>query len=44
MFECLSCGKPFIVSMVIDEPAIITLEDYGFVIVPANPTDLAEKY
>ena len=44
MFECLSCGKPFIGSMVGDEPAIITLEDYGFVIVPANPTDLAEKY
>ena len=44
MFECLGCGKPFIGSMVVDEPVIITLDDYGFVIVPANPTDLAEKY
>ena len=26
------------------EPEVKKSEDYGFVIVPANPTDLAEKY
>jgi glycosyltransferase involved in cell wall biosynthesis len=44
MFESLGGGKPILGSMVVDEPAIITLDDYGFVVVPANPTDLAEKY
>ena len=43
MFECLGCGKPFIGTKVGGEPEIITSEDYGFLVEPANSKELAEK-
>lgn len=43
MFECLGCGKPFIGTKVGGEPDIITSDDYGFLVEPANPKELAEK-
>ena len=43
MFECLGCGKPFIGTKVGGEPDIITSEDYGFLVEPANSKELAEK-
>jgi len=43
MFECLGCGKPFIGTKVGGEPEIITSEDYGYLVEPANPKELSEK-
>jgi glycosyltransferase involved in cell wall biosynthesis len=43
MFECLGCGKPFIGTKVGGIPEIIISEDYGLLVEPENPTDLAEK-
>jgi glycosyltransferase involved in cell wall biosynthesis len=43
MFECLGCGKPVIGTKVGGVPEIITSEDYGFLVEPANPKALAEK-
>ncbi len=43
MFECLGCGKPFIGTKVGGIPDIITSEEYGFLVEPANSKDLAEK-
>ncbi|MDD4753947.1 MAG: glycosyltransferase [Desulfitobacteriaceae bacterium] len=43
MFECLGCGKPFIGTNVGGIPEIITSEDYGYLVEPANSKDLAEK-
>jgi glycosyltransferase involved in cell wall biosynthesis len=43
MFECLGCGKPFIGTRVGGIPEIMTSEDYGYVIPPANAEELAQK-
>lgn len=43
MFECLGCGKPFIGTKVGGESKIINSEDYGYLVEPANPKQLAEK-
>ncbi|CAG1004059.1 N-acetyl-alpha-D-glucosaminyl L-malate synthase [Methanosarcinales archaeon] len=43
MFECLGCGKPFIGTKVGGIPDIITSEEYGFLVEPANSKDLTEK-
>lgn len=43
MFECLGCGKPIVGTKVGGVPEIITSEDYGFLVEPANSEDLAEK-
>ncbi|NPE28450.1 glycosyltransferase [Methanococcoides sp. SA1] len=42
MFECLGCGKPFIGTKVGGIPEIIISEDYGLLIEPEKPDDLAE--
>jgi glycosyltransferase involved in cell wall biosynthesis len=42
MFECLGSGKPFIGTIVGGVPDIITSEDYGLLVKPANPQELAE--
>lgn len=43
MFEALGCGKPFIGTKVGGIPEIINSDDYGLLVEPANPEDLAEK-
>jgi len=43
MFEALGCEKPFVGTKVGGIPEIITSEDYGLLVEPANPKDLAEK-
>lgn len=43
MFEALGSGKPFIGTKVGGESEIITSEDYGLLVEPANPKELAEK-
>lgn len=43
MFEVLGCGKPFIGTRVGGVPEVITSEDYGILVEPANPEDLADK-
>jgi len=43
MFEALGCGKPFVGTKVGGVPEIITSEDYGLLVEPANPKELAEK-
>lgn len=43
MFEALGCGKPFIGTKVGGIPEIIKNEDYGLLVEPGNPYDLAEK-
>jgi len=43
MFEALGCGKPFIGTRVGGVPEVITSEDYGLLVEPANSEDLAEK-
>jgi teichuronic acid biosynthesis glycosyltransferase TuaC len=43
MFECLGCGKPLIGTKVGGVPEIINSEDYGLLVEPADPIDLAEK-
>lgn len=37
------CGKPFVGTNVGGVPEVITSEDYGLFIDPADPEDLAEK-
>jgi len=43
MFECLGCGKPFIGTRVGGIPEVITSEDYGILVEPANSEALAES-
>lgn len=43
MFEALGCGKPFVGTRVGGVPEVITSEDYGLLVDPADPEDLAEK-
>lgn len=43
MFEALGVGLPFIGTNVGGIPEIITSEDYGLIVEPANPKDLTEK-
>jgi glycosyltransferase involved in cell wall biosynthesis len=41
--EALGCGKPFVGTRVGGVPEIITSDDYGLLVEPADPEDLAEK-
>jgi len=43
MFEALGVGLPFVGTKVGGVPEIIISEDYGLLVEPANPEDLAEK-
>jgi teichuronic acid biosynthesis glycosyltransferase TuaC len=43
MFEALGCGKPFVGTRVGGVPEVITSDDYGLLVEPADPEDLAEK-
>lgn len=43
MFEALGCGKPFVGTRVGGVPEIITSDDYGLLVEPADPDDLARK-
>ncbi len=43
MFEALGCGKPFVGTKVGGIPEIITSDDYGLLVDPANPNELREK-
>jgi glycosyltransferase involved in cell wall biosynthesis len=43
MFEALGCGTPFVGTKVGGVPEIINSEDYGLLVEPANPEELAEK-
>lgn len=43
MFEALGCGKPFVGTRVGGVPEVISSDDYGLLIEPADPEDLAEK-
>jgi len=43
MFEALGCGKPFVGTKVGGVPEVITSDDYGLLVEPADPEDLAEK-
>jgi len=43
MFEALGCGKPFIGTKVGGIPEIITSDNYGLLVEPEDPQDLAQK-
>jgi len=43
MFEVLGCGKPFVGTRVGGVPEVITSDDYGLLVEPADPEGLAEK-
>lgn len=43
MFEALGCGKPFIGTKVGGVPEVITSNEYGLLVEPADPGGLAEK-
>ena len=43
MFEALGCGKPFVGTKVGGVPEVITSDEYGLLVDPADPEDLAEK-
>ncbi len=43
MFEALGCGKPFIGTRVGGVPEVISSEEYGLLVEPANADDLADK-
>ncbi|WP_292366244.1 glycosyltransferase, partial [Methanoculleus sp. UBA208] len=43
MFEAFGCGKPFVGTRVGGVPEVITSDEYGLLVDPAEPGDLAEK-
>ena len=43
MLECLGCGTPFVGTKVGGIPDVITTDDYGLLVEPSNPIDLADK-
>ena len=43
MFEALGCGKPFVGTKVGGVPEIVTSNEYGLLVEPTDPDDLAEK-
>lgn len=43
MFEALGCGKPFVGTRVGGVPEVIASDEYGLLVEPADPEDLAEK-
>lgn len=43
MFETLGCGKPFVGTKVGGVPEVITSDESGLLVEPADPEDLAEK-
>jgi len=43
MFETLGCGKPFVGTRVGGVPEVITSDEYGLLVEPDDPEDLAEK-
>jgi len=43
MFEALGCGKPFVGTRVGGVPEVITSDEYGLLVEPADPEDLADK-
>jgi len=43
MFEALGCGKPFVGTKVGGVPEVIMSDEYGLLVEPADPEDLAEK-
>lgn len=43
MFEAFGCGKPFVGTRVGGVPEIVTSDEYGLLVDPGNPDDLAEK-
>ena len=43
MFEALGCGVPFVGTRVGGVPEIITSNEYGLLVDPGSPEDLAEK-
>lgn len=43
MFEALGCGKPFVGTRVGGVPEVVTSDEYGLLVEPADPDDLAKK-
>lgn len=43
MFETLGCGKPFVGTRVGGVPEVITSDEYGLLVEPADPEDLKAK-
>jgi glycosyltransferase involved in cell wall biosynthesis len=43
MFEALGCGKPFVGTRVGGVPEVINSDEYGLLVEPADPVDLADK-